>query len=384
VKKKGLFLVFSLGAFFSVQAGMAASTEDFNPGNLSADERVVIGSVKVIDGEDDITYSCRVCFRADLSECFELGSNGTVYHKRNAGAQRITSMSCNGKEPDRVAVRGFSFAVDPRPGVATYFGNITLKGSFDEKLFQVDTSEDRYASDVTPFHRKFGNRLAVRYVRSIPPAPKVKSGEESVVPQGVEAKNSTELPQKERERKWFFDLGFIPFLRTKYTDSTNIQSTLYDQKDTLSGYSRTQYAAEAHAFFRPSAASSFLLGGGLLFASDQLKMDIGTITQNLFSIGPSARFYLKGAPDGAGGVYLRSDLGLAKRMVTAEGFSSTNTTLTASSDIGFTASAGLGAEVAFFRKAILGISGQVLLEQVKSDGDKYKSRRYLVGVHVLF
>lgn len=366
---------------FSLSSAFAANTEDFNPGNLDADERVIVGSVRIFEGEEELTSSCRVCFRANLAECFSLDQNGTLHHKRKIGSQSVTSVSCNGKEPDRVPLRNFNFPVDARPGVATYFGAVTVRGSFKERLFTAESVEDRYSDEVSAFHRRHGNRMAVRYVRGLPSI----SMTPSEAPQWEDekitaAETAGVVPPK--KKNWFIDLGVHPIIATKYNDKTGLQGSVYDPAKNTPGADRDQFAASGAFFIRSGDAPRFLLGGELLYARDRLRMNPGDVNQEFLGYGAVARYYPIG--EAGMGAYFVGDFGRTYRKYDSSGFSRSSLNLSATRENGFYFGGGLGGEVRIVPGLSLGLSARSLFDYIAVGAEWMGVRRFLLGIHLFF
>ncbi len=383
MRKIGTFFT----AFFILTPSLfAASLEDFTPATVTNETRAVVGSVRVFENGSEVTESCRICFRGGLSDCYQLPVKGVVYHTLSPGMHAVMTLNCVGKFPEKSPVRGFQFPVDPRYGVGTYFGSVTLEGEFGDgspgfKLVQV---EDQYARDVGPFHRIYGSRMGLRYARNMARGgsiPAQSPARTRSFGRPENAKKSEPIkPLKPTKKSWYAYIGGIYALSTKHSgDAAVIQENLNTIKS-ISGAKESKFGVQFALLF-PMKKMPLMIGPYFRYLSQGITATPYKMAINTTELGATGRYYFN--PEFSG-LYGHADLALSR--LTLDYADSTGVTddKKGSTGMGFAVALGAGYEFILGQSMRFGPALTYQKSSMPSDGQTWGVSSFLLSFHLGF
>lgn len=376
-----------LTAFFLFAPSLfAASLEDFTPASVTNETRAVVGSVRVYDSGTEVTESCRICFRGGLGECYQLPVKGVVYLAMSPGMQAVSTLICPGKIPERSVVRGFQFPVDPRHGVGTYFGSVTLDGEFGDGSpgFRVVSVEDQYAQDAGPFHRIYGSRMGLRYARNMARGGSVPihtTAQKRSFGRPENAKKNEPLqPLKPRKKSWYVNIGGIYALSTTHSgDAAIIQENINTIKS-ISGAKESKFGSQFSLLF-PMSKTPLMLGPYFRYLSQSMTASPYKMAINTTELGATGRYYFN--PDFRA-FFVHADLGLSRLVLNYSDSSGVTDDKKGSTGIGFALAAGAGYEFILGQSMRFGPTLTYLKSSLPSDGQTWGVSSFLLSVHLGF
>lgn len=111
-------------------AACAPTLKTYKPDSMAREEGAVIGRVKVVYNEKDLTSQCMVCFRSVNGSCFQMDQSGFVALALRAGGCSIRRIACDVDGERHFDFKGLRFEVAPL--AKTYFGDIKIDWRNDQ------------------------------------------------------------------------------------------------------------------------------------------------------------------------------------------------------------------------------------------------------------